>query len=47
MGPLTTSFITVVVVLCTLHGPEPRRSRIVELGRSEASVVAGSAAGRL
>jgi hypothetical protein len=47
MGPLTTSFVTVVVVLCTLHGPEPRRGRVGDRRRSEPSVVAGSAAGRL
>jgi hypothetical protein len=44
---LTTWFLTVVVVLCTLHGPEPRRSRVVDRRRSEASFVAGSAAGGL
>jgi hypothetical protein len=47
MGSLTTWFMTVVVVLCTLHGPEPRPGRIVDPRRSEPSFISGSAAGRL
>jgi hypothetical protein len=44
-GYLVTWFWTMIIVLCTLHGPEPRRGRINEAGRYEPSLVAGSASG--
>jgi hypothetical protein len=47
MGSLSTWFMTVVVVLCTLHAPEPRPGRIVDPRRSEPAFAAGSGAGRL
>jgi hypothetical protein len=47
MGSLSTWFMTVVVVLCTLHGPEARPGRIVDSRRSEPAFAAGSGAGHL
>jgi hypothetical protein len=32
-GFLTTWFLTIMIVLCTLHGPEPRRGRVDEASR--------------
>jgi hypothetical protein len=46
-GFLSTWFVTIVIVLCTLHGPELRRSRLVGPRRPEPSFVAGPAASRL
>jgi hypothetical protein len=37
---LNPTFLTLVIVLCTLHGPEPRRERINKTGQNRSSVVA-------
>jgi hypothetical protein len=42
---LSTPFLIIMMVLCTLSGPEPRRSRIDGTSRSRPSLVAGPAAG--
>jgi hypothetical protein len=42
---LTPSLLIIMVVLCTLNGPEPRRGRISETGQHPSSLVARSAAG--
>ena len=44
MGPLNGSFLTIMVVLCTLHGPESRLGRIDEVWRYGPSLVARSVA---
>jgi hypothetical protein len=43
-GFLVTWFLTIMIVLCTLHGPEPRRGRIDKASGYEPSLVTGSAA---
>jgi hypothetical protein len=45
LGFLTTSFLTIIAVLCTLDRADPRRGRIDEASRYGPSLVAGSAAG--
>jgi hypothetical protein len=42
---LSTSLLTIMIVLCTLSGPEPRRGRIDDASRYQPSFVAGSAVG--
>jgi hypothetical protein len=42
---LGTPLLIIMVVLCTLHGPEPPRGRIDEASRYGLSLVAGSAGG--
>jgi len=42
---LTPSVVIIMVVLCTLSGPAPRRARIDDTGRSRSFLVTGSAAG--
>ena len=42
---LTPSVVIIMVVLCTLSGPAPRRARIDDTGRFRAFLVTGSAAG--
>jgi hypothetical protein len=42
---LNTSLLTIMVVLCTLSGPEPRPARIDRSSQYLPAVIAGSAAG--
>jgi len=45
-GSLITSYLlTMIIVLCTLHDPEPRRGRIVDPRRYAPPLVVGSAIG--
>jgi hypothetical protein len=44
-GILDLSYVTIMIVLCTLHGPEPRRGRSVDSSQYRPSVVAGSVPG--
>jgi hypothetical protein len=37
--------LVIIVVLCTLNGPEPRRRRVDEAGQHQLALTAGSAAG--
>jgi hypothetical protein len=42
---LDTTLLIIMVVLCTLNGPEPRRRRIDHTGQYPSSLAAGSVAG--
>jgi hypothetical protein len=42
---LSSQLLTIIMVLCTLHGPELRRRRVDEASRYGPSLVAGSAGG--